>query len=260
MGVVVTDDSTFDLFEPSDSSDSSGGVRVEPVLVDDLLACTGPVPVVDVVGESPAYVMYTSGSTGRPKGVTVCHGNVMWLVDAALPLVEASSRDVWSFFHSYAFDFSVWEMWGALASGGTLVMVPRDVAREPERLVELLAGSGVSVLSQTPTAFTQVSAHLGRLPDLRMVVFGGERLSPSVVSDVDPRVRLVNMYGITETTVHVTFHEVDQKMKGSPVGRGMPGADVYVLDSFCSRFRWVWLGRSSFPVVVWFRVITVGLV
>ncbi|MER7769134.1 amino acid adenylation domain-containing protein [Kitasatospora sp. NPDC096140] len=191
----------------------------------------------------PAYVIYTSGSTGRPKGVEVTHGNLAALLDAGEQTVGLRDTDVWSLFHSVAFDFSVWEIWGALAHGGRLVVVPRDVTRDPAAFLDLLVRERVTVLNQTPSAFRQLAAEAERRPEaepsLRLVVFGGEALDPAAVRTWWRRRRpghpvLVNMYGITETTVHVTWQVLDEERietGSSPIGRALPGYRALVLDA-----------------------------
>jgi amino acid adenylation domain-containing protein/non-ribosomal peptide synthase protein (TIGR01720 family) len=191
-----------------------------------------------------AYVIYTSGSTGRPKGVLVTHDNVIRLMDATEPWFGFGPHDVWTLFHSYAFDFSVWEIWGALFYGGRLVVVPYWVSRSPETFYELLSTEGITVLNQTPSAFRQlVSAVLSGPPRslaLRTVIFGGEALElaslrPWFDRFGDARPRLVNMYGITETTVHVTYRPISAEDAragtGSVIGRPIPDLSVYLLDS-----------------------------
>jgi amino acid adenylation domain-containing protein/non-ribosomal peptide synthase protein (TIGR01720 family) len=196
------------------------------------------------VEDDVAYVIYTSGSTGTPKGVPVTHRNVVDLMTAAVPLVDAGASDVWTLFHSVAFDFSVWEIWGALLYGGRLVVVPYGVSRDPAAFYALLREEGVTILSQTPSAFQQLmrvaldadgsSQGFG----LRTIVFGGEALDvqalfPWLARFGDERPALINMYGITETTVHVTLRRIrhgDVGAERSAVGRGMPGMHVYVLD------------------------------
>ncbi|GAA2442210.1 non-ribosomal peptide synthase/polyketide synthase [Streptomyces glaucus] len=195
--------------------------------------------------ENAAYTIYTSGSTGRPKGVVVPHANVVRLFTRTRPWFGFDEHDVWTLFHSYAFDFSVWELWGALLHGGRLVVVPDDVARSPEDFLRLLADERVTVLNQTPSAFypliradaahPEVSARLA----LRTVVFGGEALDVTRLADwyarhPDTAPRLVNMYGITETTVHVTHAPLDRATAAAgtagPIGTGIPDLRVHVLD------------------------------
>ncbi|WP_265569128.1 non-ribosomal peptide synthetase [Streptomyces hygroscopicus] len=193
-----------------------------------------------VMPEHPAYVIYTSGSTGRPKGVVVTHRNVTELFAQTRGLFGFGPEDVWSWFHSFAFDFSVWELWGALLHGGRVAVVSFEVSRSPEEFLALVEREGVTMLSQTPSAFYQlIAAEEGRpeaVRSLRWVVFGGEALDPGRLAGWWERhgaggPRLVNMYGITETTVHVTFHELAAgNGAGSVVGRGIPGLGVFVLD------------------------------
>ncbi|MEU7633733.1 amino acid adenylation domain-containing protein [Nocardia sp. NPDC049220] len=190
-----------------------------------------------------AYVIYTSGSTGRPKGVAVSHREVVTLFSNAAERFDFGPDDVWTMFHSYAFDFAVWEMWGALLSGGKLVVVDFDTSRSPEAFVDVVAREQVTVLSQTPSAFygfvdaEREYRESGTAADalaLRYVVFGGEALDASrltgwFAAHEPGSPRLVNMYGITETTVHVTFSEIDS-VGVAGIGSPLPGLRVYVLD------------------------------
>jgi amino acid adenylation domain-containing protein len=190
----------------------------------------------------PAYVIYTSGSTGRPKGVLVPHANVISLLDATRDDFGLGPADVWTFFHSVAFDFSVWEIWGCLLTGGRLMVVPYWVSRSPEQFHDLLVDRGVTVLNQTPSSFAQLAAvdraRAGRLP-VRLVIFGGEPLDsrsllPWLDRHPESRCRLVNMFGITETTVHVTAETVTRGLAlaaSRSVGRALPGWHLYVLDT-----------------------------
>ncbi|MFB6848108.1 amino acid adenylation domain-containing protein [Streptomyces sp. NPDC056373] len=189
----------------------------------------------------PAYVIYTSGTTGRPKGVTVPHQNVVDLVDATAPLFGLGPADVWTLFHSSAFDFSVWEIWGCLLTGGHLVVVPYWGTRSPEQFHDVLRAERVTVLSQTPSAFGQlVEAQRERAEDLsvRLVVLGGESLDARLLLpwfDRYPETvcRVVNMFGITETTVHVTAEGMTRAAalaRSRVVGRALPGWSVRVLD------------------------------
>jgi amino acid adenylation domain-containing protein len=214
-----------------------------------------------------AYVIYTSGSTGTPKGVGVTHRNVMSLIESTSRRMGFTPDDVWSQFHSVTFDFSVWEIWACLCNGGRLVVVPYFTARSPDQFLELLLRERVTVLNQTPTAFGELTRALGESvressresgpepvresPDdaplrgefaarsrLRLVVFGGEALDPRILADwfrMLPRGRceFVNMYGITETTVHVTAQRLDRSAAlddRRSVGRAIPGWRISVRD------------------------------
>ena len=198
-----------------------------------------------IAPDQAAYVIYTSGSTGLPKGTVVTHGNVVRLFDETAGWFGFGADDVWTLFHSHAFDFSVWEIWGALLHGGRLVVVPHMVSRAPEEFADLVAREGVTVLNQTPSAFYQFMRAQAARPAnsplaLRCIVFGGEALDLARLrgwfdrhGDTGPR--LINMYGITETTVHVTYQPVDRALVerrwGSLIGRPIPDLRVYVLDA-----------------------------
>jgi amino acid adenylation domain-containing protein len=193
-----------------------------------------------------AYVIYTSGSTGRPKGCMLDHRNVARLLTVTEDRFGFGPQDTWTLFHSYAFDFSVWEVWGALAHGGRLVVVPFEVSRSPQEMLALLARERVTVLNQTPSAFSGLAS--AALADrataeglrLRTVVFGGEALDPRALrawfaafGDTAPE--MVNMYGITETTVHVTHRRVtraDARRDGerSPIGEAVGDLTLHLLD------------------------------
>ncbi|HEX7242481.1 MAG TPA: amino acid adenylation domain-containing protein, partial [Longimicrobiaceae bacterium] len=204
---------------------------------------SGEAPAEEATPESLAYVIYTSGSTGRPKGVLVTHANVVRLFRATEAWFGFGADDVWTLFHSYAFDFSVWEIWGALLYGGMLVVVPYLTSRSPEAFHRLLVEEGVTVLNQTPSAFRQLIAaeasEAGELA-LRLVVFGGEALEleslrPWMERHGEERPRLVNMYGITETTVHVTYRRITgadlEAGRGSVIGCAIPDLRIYLLDA-----------------------------
>ncbi|HSK74824.1 MAG TPA: amino acid adenylation domain-containing protein, partial [Thermoanaerobaculia bacterium] len=196
-------------------------------------------PGVPLPPEAPAYLIYTSGSTGRPKGVVVTHANVARLFEATDHGFGFGPADVWTLFHSYAFDFSVWELWGALLHGGRLVVVPYLVSRSPEAFRALLAEEGVTVLNQTPSAFRQLMHVPGGPLALRLVIFGGEALDPRSLAPWAARhgverPALVNLYGITETTVHVTWRvlggEDVEAGAGSVIGVPIPDLRVFLLD------------------------------
>jgi amino acid adenylation domain-containing protein/FkbM family methyltransferase len=195
---------------------------------------------VGVTPQNAAYVIYTSGSTGKPKGVVVTHENVSRLLEVTRADFEFDSSDVWTLFHSICFDFSVWELWGALTHGARLVLVPYRISRAPDAFYELLIKEGVTVLNQTPSAFRQlmkVDEAAGAELALRVVIFGGEALEMSMLKSWferhgDERPRLVNMYGITETTVHVTYRELKASDTdgGSVIGGPLGDLELYVLD------------------------------
>ncbi|MER6878142.1 amino acid adenylation domain-containing protein, partial [Amycolatopsis sp. NPDC000673] len=207
----------------------------QPVCVVDTIAADGlpeTDPGVRVRPENTAYVIYTSGSTGVPKGVLVPHANVTRLFSSTEHWFGFSDQDVWTLFHSYAFDFSVWELWGALLHGGRLVVVPADTVRSPEEFLALLAEQRVTVLNQTPSAFYRLGALPSAPLSLRYVIFGGEALDPVRLEEWRRRhpdgPQLVNMYGITETTVHVTYRVLDDR---ATVGVPIPDLRAYVLDA-----------------------------
>jgi len=196
-----------------------------------------------VTSNSLAYVIYTSGSTGKPKGVLIQHHNVTRLFAATESWFSFNSKDVWTLFHSYAFDFSVWEIWGALLYGGCLVVVPYWISRSPEKFYQLLCQHQVTVLNQTPSAFRQlIRVEELREPEkvlhLRYVIFGGEALEIEGLESWfarhgDRSPKLINMYGITETTVHVTYRQLtisDLNRNGSPIGSQIRDLQIYILD------------------------------
>jgi len=198
---------------------------------------------VDVGVDHLLYVIYTSGSTGKPKGALITHFNVARLFTSTHEWFRFDASDVWTLFHSFAFDFSVWEMWGALLYGGRLVVVPYLVSRAPEEFIDLINREGVTVLSQTPSAFRQLidaeeRAPLRTISPLRWVIFGGEALDLNMLARWYERhnerhPRLVNMYGITETTVHVTYRplgEHDVALGKSVIGQPIADLQVHVLD------------------------------
>jgi amino acid adenylation domain-containing protein len=189
-----------------------------------------------------AYAIYTSGSTGLPKGVLIPHANIHRLFTATQEWFGFAATDTWTLFHSFAFDFSVWEIWGALAYGGRLVIVPYLDSRSPEAFYRLLVNEKVTVLNQTPSAFRQVmatdQAYGSNELSLRYVIFGGEQLDDTSLRSwydrhPDDHPRLVNMYGITETTVHVTYKKLAKADAWHPahsIGRPIPDLQVHILD------------------------------
>ena len=193
--------------------------------------------------DSTAYIIYTSGTTGKPKGCLVSHQNLARLFTSTEPQFQFNEHDVWTLFHSYAFDFSVWEIWGALLYGGRLVIVPQEVARASDAFYQLLKDEQVTILNQTPSAFSQLITLDQQNPDqntlaLRQVIFGGEALDFAALRQWTARhpleqTALINMYGITETTVHVTYHAIsneDLERGRSIIGEPLNDLSVYILD------------------------------
>jgi tyrocidine synthetase-3 len=241
LSVVLTDGSG----EEAGGWSWPEGVRVVDVrgLSEKLEGYTGSAAGVEVTGEDLAYVIYTSGTTGQPKGVLVEHRNVVQLLFPERALFGFGAEDVWTMSHSYCFDFSVWELFGALLYGGRVVLVGMDRLRDGEAFLAMLEEEGVTVLCQTPSAFRNLLT-AGRLQGiwrplaLRYVIFGGEALQPGMLrewKDYYPECRLVNMYGITETTVHNTYKEIGPAEIASGlslIGRVLPTLSAYVLDRY----------------------------
>jgi amino acid adenylation domain-containing protein len=188
-----------------------------------------------------AYIIYTSGTTGRPKGVMVEHRHVVRLLFNDKFQFDFNGRDVWTMFHSFCFDFSVWEMFGALLYGATLIVIPKMTARDPLEFLKVLSREKVTVLNQTPSAFYNLLGdellNQGYHLNIRTIIFGGESLKPHKLRlwrDKYPDTRLINMFGITETTVHVTFKEItDGEIESNVniIGKPIPTLSTYVMDS-----------------------------
>ncbi|RAS35359.1 non-ribosomal peptide synthase protein (TIGR01720 family)/amino acid adenylation domain-containing protein [Paraburkholderia bryophila] len=229
--------------------DDAGAVfeGCEPVQVADVGTESSEPCGVVIDPEQLAYVIFTSGSTGRPKGVGITQANVARLLSATRAPFAFDERDVWTLFHSYAFDFSVWEIFGALVHGARLVVVPYWSARDTRAFHALLREQQVTVLNQTPSAFVPLMQHdlecrragAASLDSLRVVVFGGEKLEPSLLGEWieaggAQAPAMVNMYGITETTVHVTYRRLARDEMGagarSVIGEALADLTLHVLD------------------------------
>lgn len=199
-------------------------------------------PSISVNEEQLGYIMFTSGSTGKPKGVMVSNKNVCRLFDATINQFNFNEQDVWTLFHSFAFDFSVWELWGALLYGGKLVVVDYEQSRNPTQVLSLIQEHGVTIFNQTPSSFYQIieqnsANEISTLGNLRKVIFGGEALNYEKLQlflqdQKHQKVQLHNMYGITETTVHVTNHNIykEQLTTESVIGKPIDDLKVYILD------------------------------
>ncbi|MBF8271704.1 MAG: amino acid adenylation domain protein [Magnetococcales bacterium] len=200
-------------------------------------------PQTQVTPQHPAYVIYTSGSTGRPKGVVVLHGRLIRMFLVTREWFNFDARDVWSLFHAFSFDFSVWEMWGALLFGGRLVVVSRTTSRSPEAFYDLLHAEKITVLNNNPSVFQALtnleeSGHAKPL-SLRLVIFGAEplklqNLRPWFDRHGDQTPQLINLYGVTETTVHTTYHPLTRAdLEETNLRIGPPRAELhplYILD------------------------------
>lgn len=240
--VVITHVAQRERFEADDNT----AILVLDAIDTDLGHYSIENPASETTENDLAYVIYTSGSTGKPKGALIYHRNVTRLFTSMEPWFSFGENDRWTLFHSYAFDFSVWEIWGAFLYGGRVVVVPYVVSRSPEQFYRLLVDEKITVLSQTPSAFRQLQLveeqqPLSAVKDLalRYVVFGGEvldlpSLRPWFERHGDQSPQLVNMYGITETTVFITYRPVSMKdtEPGTPNFIGIPIPDLvpHVLD------------------------------
>ncbi len=188
-----------------------------------------------------AYIIYTSGSTGNPKGTMITNRNVVRLLFNDKNPYNFNNKDIWTMFHSYTFDFSVWEMYGALLYGGKLILVDEQIVKDPKQFITLLEREKVTILNQTPAYFYKLveTDMLSQKKQLRLrcVIFGGEALNPVLIKDFAERyseTELINMYGITETTVHVTYKKLnkeDLESTISNIGKPIPTLNVYIFDT-----------------------------
>jgi amino acid adenylation domain-containing protein/non-ribosomal peptide synthase protein (TIGR01720 family) len=246
MQFVLGDSAPVAVVTTADLVDRLDGHGLLVIDIDDVSSADGGTPssLPAVSPDDIAYLIYSSGTTGVPKGVAIAHRNVTRLLDAIDVELPLSAGLVWTQCHSLAFDFSVWEIWGALLRGGRVVVVPESVARSPEDFHALLVAEKVSVLSQTPSAFYALQAVDALAPEqdqlaLEAVVFGGEALEPVRLKPwwaAHPgSPRLINMYGITETTVHASFREIvaeDLDKTVSPIGVPLADLAFFVLDTW----------------------------
>ncbi|NRR15835.1 non-ribosomal peptide synthetase [Bacillus pacificus] len=248
----ILEDASIQLFVTQESLKELNWLpeNVESICLDrdqDEIGKESKTLLVSSVGpQNLAYVIYTSGSTGNPKGVMIEHHNVIRLFKSTDCWYQFNEKDTWTLFHSYAFDFSVWEIWGALLYGGKLVVVPYWISRSPKDFYQLLVEKEVTVLNQTPSAFRQLirvceQEDKNKNLQLRYVIFGGEALEPIGLLPWfqrygEKKPQLINMYGITETTVHVTYYPITlddvQHASRSNIGKRIPDLEVYILDAY----------------------------
>ncbi|MBL6449163.1 amino acid adenylation domain-containing protein [Fulvivirga sp. 29W222] len=241
--VIITDDSEhvakleLENIEVINVNDKPKGLAASPT---DNLTSTGG-------AEDLAYVLYTSGSTGLPKGCMITHRNVLRLIKNDRHRFDLSSADVWILAHAYIFDFSVWEMYGALLYGAKLIVPTRAEVKDVANLANLIQEHRVTILNQTPLAFEYLSDKLKTLTGLdehlRFIILSGDRLDTIKLkswTEVYPpeKIKLINMYGITETTVVSSYHEITMEdireysnTKGSPIGSLLPECTLHVLDN-----------------------------
>lgn len=182
------------------------------------------------------YVIYTSGTTGKPKGVMIEHRNLIRLFMNDRALYDFTCEDNWMMFHSYCFDFSVWEMYGALLYGGKLAIPSKETIQDSEAVADFIEENQITVLNQVPSAFYNLMQSKRKMKSIRYLIFGGEALDPARLSEwswLHPTVSIVNMYGITETCVHVTYKEIgaQQIQNGiSDIGVAIPTLAIYVME------------------------------
>ncbi len=201
-------------------------IEVDDPRIDTQPSTALPAPAPDDI----AHIIYTSGTTGVPKGVAVTHHNVTQLFDSLDVGLELAPEQVWTQFHSYAFDFSVWEIWGALLFGGRLVVVPESVARSPKDFHALLVSEHVSVLTQTPSAVGMLSPE--GLESAALVI-GAEPCPAELVDRWAPGRVMVNVYGPTETTMWASKSAPLTAGSGAPpIGSPVSGAALFVLDGW----------------------------
>lgn len=233
--LILCDDDTFKI-----SKDFENSVHLADGMKEQ--SYSGDNKNIEIRPDSVAYIIFTSGTTGKPNGVQVTHKNLARLFSSTKHHFDFNQDDVWALFHSVGFDFSVWEFWGALSHGAELVIVPYWLARNPVDFCNLMENKKITVLNQTPSSFNKLIKPLidreVRLDNLRYIVFGGEalqkqKLHPWVEKYGLAKTKLINMYGITETTVHTTYYELNEKdfsHSSNIIGKPLIDLKIHLLD------------------------------
>jgi amino acid adenylation domain-containing protein len=192
-----------------------------------------PLPLTSLAGNL-ACVIYTSGSTGAPKGVLLTHRNLVNLVASFLDSYRPEPADRILPLTAIGFASFVGEIFPLLCAGGTLVLPDRGELLDVSALTALIERHGISIVSTVPSMMASLNARHDRLPRLRLILVGGEALSAGDVDKILGSVRIVNGYGLTETSVCSTCHTLvpGDLLSGSipPIGRPLMNHRVYLLD------------------------------
>ena len=187
--------------------------------------------------DDPAYLLYTSGSTGKPKGVVQSHRNVLFSIANHVRSFRITPQDRTSVLTSFGYDMAVTDTFGALLSGAAAV--PVDIRSEGlGQLAQTLARHRVSVYHSTPTVFRYLMAIQQSLPDMRVVLLGGEEVTRRDAelarARCAPEVIFVNGYGATEISFITQYHvprDVALDRAVMPVGHALEGVDVVLVDA-----------------------------
>lgn len=184
-----------------------------------------------------AYVIYTSGSTGEPKGVMVNQRGMLNNQLSKVPYLELGEGDVIAQTAATGFDISVWQFLTAPLFGGCLDIIPDEITHDPQRLLEAVAESGVTVLESVPAVIEGILAVPQQRLGLRWLLPTGEALGRELAQrwfERYPRIPLVNAYGPAECADDVALHTLiglEDTYSGIPIGKPTDNNRLYVLDS-----------------------------